>query len=203
MGGIEDLPRKERTSLGALSDFDLTRIISDFGCRFLVETGTGEGVGIEFAGKAPFEQVFSIEKSHALAIKVAFRNARNQKMTIILGRSERGLKEALAEIPAEAPVIFWMDTHPTFETDLLPSPLERELRLIARLRDISRDIFLVDDLRLYEDGAFEEGPCPTAEKAPAPYRNLDFVEDILGTTHQVNRLIQRTGYLCAFPINRA
>lgn len=203
MGDTEDLPCKERTGLGVLSDFDLARMIADFGSRFLIETGTGEGVDIEFAKTFRFEHVYSIETSLTLAIKVAFRNAQNQKMTIIHGRSERGLKEALEEIPQDAPVIFWMDTQPTFESHVPPSPLERELRLISRLRDTSRDIFLIDDLRLYEDGAFEDGPCPVDQLAPPTFRDLHFVEDILGATHQVNRMIQRTGYLCAFPANRA
>jgi hypothetical protein len=194
---------EERTGVGVLSDFDLARMIADFGCRFLIETGTGEGVDIEFAKNFPFEHVYSIEKSLTLAIKVAFRNAQNQRMTIIHGRSERGIKDALEEIPQDAPVIFWLDTQPTFDHDLPPSPLERELRLISRLRDTSRDIFIVDDLRLYEDGAFEEGPCPVDQVAPPPFRDLHFVEDILGATHQVSRLTQRTGYLCAFPANRA
>jgi len=59
-----------------------------------------------------------------------------------------------------------------------PSPLERELRLIAGLRDTSRDVFLIDDLRLYEYGAFDEGPCP--DMAPPALRSLDFIDDILG-----------------------
>jgi len=203
MGGIDDFVGKERTDLGALSDFDLARMISDFGCRFLIETGTREGADIEFAGSLPFEHVYSIEKSHTLAIKVAFRNARNHKMTIIQGRPERGLKEALEEIPLEAPVFFWMDSHPTFETATRPSPLERELRLIARLRNTARDIVLIHDLRRYEEGDFEEGPCPAEQRVPAALRNLDFVDVLFGATHSVDRLTRRTGYLCAFPKSRA
>ncbi len=185
--------------MGELSDFQLDRLIADYGCRFLIETGTGEGVDIEFAGTFPFEHVYSIEKSHKLAITVAFRNAMNQKMTIIHGHAERGLKMVLEEIPLEVPVMFWLDTHPTFEDAQPSSPLERELRVIAGLRDTARDIFIVDDLRLYEDGAFEDGPCPPDLAAPSAFRDLHFVEDILGATHQVNRLVRRTGYLCAFP----
>lgn len=185
--------------MGVLSDFQLDRLIADFGCRFLVETGTGEGGDIEFAGTFAFEHVYSIEKSHERAIKVAFRNAQNQKMTIIHGHSERGLKMALEEIPDEAPVIFWMDTHPTFEDGRLPSPLERELRLIVSQRDVARDIFLIDDLCIYERGAFEEALAEPNPIAPEAFRDLNFVDDILGDTHQVSKLVRRTGYLCAFP----
>lgn len=185
--------------MGTLSDFDLGRIIADFGSRFLVETGTGKGTDVSFAGTFPFEHVYSIEKSHGLAIQVAFRNASNQRMSIIHDHAERGLEIALGEIPAEAPVIFWMNTHPSFGGDARSSPLDRELRLIAGLRDVSKDVFLIDDLRLYEDGPYGDGSCPAEQMAPPQLRDLHFVDDILGPTHGITRLFQRTGYLCAFP----
>lgn len=174
-------------------------MITDFGSRCLVETGTGTGADIEYAARFDFDQVYSIEPSHKLAIQVAFRNARNQKITILQSRIERGLKDALEDIPADAPVIFWMDSHPDLRTIAPPSPLERELRLVAGLRDISHDVFLIDDRRVYEDGDFVDGPCPPEQRAPESMRRLDFVEEVLGATHHLTRLTQGTGYLCAFP----
>ncbi|PKU25971.1 hypothetical protein CWS72_02175 [Telmatospirillum siberiense] len=185
-----------------MSDFQLERLIADYGCRFFVETGTGEGVDAEFAATFAFDHVYSIEKVHGLAIKVAFRNARNLKMTVVHAQAERGLKMVLDEIPPHAPVLFWMDTEPSFDASQSSSPLERDLRLIASLRDVVGDVFLIDDLRLYESGVFEDGPCPVEAMAPSGQRNLDFVEDIFGKTHHLQRLARQTGYLCAYPIRR-
>jgi hypothetical protein len=196
--------------MGVLADFDLERLIADRGCRYLVETGTGAGRGVEFAARHDFIQIYSIEIMHKLALDVALRFAADPKVTIIHGKSERGIKEALAEIPAQAPVIFWLDAHyPGADFRLaaydaeknhdVRLPLERELRLVAQLRDISRDVFLIDDLRIYEDGPYDEGACP-AVSLPAPeLRHLRFVDDILGPTHLIERLYRRTGYLCAYP----
>ncbi|MDR3441306.1 hypothetical protein [Telmatospirillum sp.] len=179
--------------MGTLSDFNLTRMIADFGSRFLVETGTGSGKDAEFAADFAFEQVYSIEESQKRAIKVAFHNARRRNLTVLHSRNERGLKDVLNEIPIDAPVIYWLDSHPS------PHDLECDLRLIATLRNIARDIFLIDDLRTYEAGDYDDGPASIDEMVPPARRNLAFVDEILGQTHLVNRLSQRTGYLCAFP----
>ncbi len=186
-------PAMEERNLGTLADFDLARIIADFGTRFLVETGTGSGGDVEFAAGFPFDHVYSIESSHKLAIQAAFRNARNQAMTILHGRNGRGLKDVLNEIPAEAPVIYWLDSHPSAHD------LEQDLRLIVSLRSASRDVFLIDDLRIYQDGDYGDGPCPPEQQIPPYRRNLEFVGELLGASHDISTMVQRTGYLCAFP----
>lgn len=186
--------------MGILADFQLDRMIRDFDSRFLVELGTDDGRDIEYAASFDFHHVYSVEKSHRKAIDVAFRNARNQRMTIVQGGIENAIPLILDEIPADASIIFWMDSHPIFDDMTPSSPLEKEFRLITSIRDPSRDIFLVDDLWRYEDGNFEEGACPVELAAPPFLRNLDFVQDILSETHQITRLPQRTGYLCAFPV---
>lgn len=197
--------------MGVLSDFDLAGLISEYGCRFLIETGTGLGKSVDFAAEHKFDQIYSIEIMHALALQAGLRFAKNPMITIIHGKSEKGLREALEEIPQEAPVIYWLDAHfpgadfrlaayRDEKNEIVRLPLERELRLLAELRDISRDVFLIDDLRIYEDGSFEEGPCP-ADHRPAPeYRHTHFVDEILGATHRFERSMRRTGYLCAYPV---
>jgi hypothetical protein len=196
--------------VGVLADFDLADLMHRYGCRYLIETGTGLGKSIDHASQFPFEQIFSIEIMHSLALQAGLRFAKNPAITIIHGKSERGLVEALEEIPGDAPVIYWLDAHfpgadfrlasyRDEKNEMVRLPLERELRLLSGLRDISRDVFLIDDLRIYEDGAFEEGPCP-ADHRPAPeYRHVRFVQEILGGTHQLEKSLRRTGYLCAFP----
>ncbi len=199
--------------MGVLSDFDLAGLIGQYGCRYLIETGTDLGKGVDFAAQYPFDQIYSIEAKHALALQAGLRFAKNPSITIIHGKNERGLREALEEIPAEAPVIYWLDGHSPGvalpaganleeKTEEFRLPLERELRLLAGLRDISRDVFLIDDLRLYEDGAFEDGPCPAEHRLAPEYRHTRFVDDLLGATHRVARTLRRTGYLCAYPQRR-
>lgn len=204
------MPRKE-DKVGVLSDFDLAGLIRDWGCRYLVETGTGAGNNVEFAAQYSFDQIYSIESKHAAALQAGLRFSKNQAITIIHGKNERGLTEALGEIPVACPVIFCLGGHrPGAEFQSFPGtdpagippilPLERILRLLSGQRDVSRDIFLIDDLRLYEDGAFEDGPCPLDQRPAAEYRHTRFVEDLLGSTHRLERSSRRSGYLCAYPL---
>jgi hypothetical protein len=196
--------------VGVLSDFELDRLIADYGCRFLIETGTGLGKSMDHAQAFDFEQIFSIEIVHSLALQAGLRFAKNHKITIIHGKSERGLKEALEEIPGEASVIYWLDAHfpgadfrlanyKDERNETIRLPLERELRLLSELRDIRHDVFLIDDLRIYEDGPYEEGPCPADHRPAAEYRHTRFVDEILGPSHNLERSYRRTGYLCAYP----
>jgi len=122
--------------MGVLATIDLARLVADFGCRYFVEFGTGDGAGIARAGDLAFEHAYSIEPSHGLAIKAAFRHAECQTMTIIHGRAERGWREVSPEIPADAPVLF------VFNPQTLP---ERDLAMLADARDLRRDVLLVDD----------------------------------------------------------
>ena len=199
--------------MGVLADFDLSQLIADYGCRYLVETGTGIGRGVEEAVKHDFLQVYSIEIMHNLALDVALRFADNPLVTIIHGKSEKGLQEVLEEIDPDTPAIFWLDAHypgadfrmASYDSERnhdLRLPLEREMRLLAASRDISRDIFLIDDLRIYEDAAYDEGNCKP-DQLPAPeFRHVRFVDELLGKTHRIERSLKRTGYICAYPLRK-
>lgn len=200
--------------MAVLSDFDVVGLMRDWRCRYLVETGTGAGKNIDVAAELPFEQIFSIEGKHAVALQAGLRFSKNQSITIIHGRNERGLAEALDDIPAAAPVLFLLGAHAPggefrsfTETDkdgnprLLP--VERLLRLLIGRRDIARDVLLIDDLRIYEDGSWEDGPCPDDQRPAAEYRRAGLFEDLLGGSHRLERLFRRTGYLCAYPQGRS
>jgi hypothetical protein len=183
--------------MGALTDFDLRHLITDYGCRVLVETGIGKGQATDEAAELDFLQIFAIEPQHKRALDVALRHAANHKITVIHAKIERGLAEALAEISSDHPVLFWLAAHQP-GGDGRPK-LEDQLRQIGAARDIRHDIILVDELRLYEDGAYDEGPCPDGTRPLPEFRQLAFIETVLGQTHDIQRSRRRGGYLCAFP----
>ena len=203
----------EEASVGALSDFDLDRLITSYGCRSFVETGTGIGRGVEFASRSGFDRIVSIEIVHKLALDVAIRFAKNHKVTIINAKSVRGLREALDEMPPEVPILFWLDarfpgadyglkSYDAERDETLRLPLESEIRTLAGLRDLRRDVFLINELRLYEDAAYEEGPA-SPDRLPLPAnRHLRFVDEIIGATHRIERFTRGAGHLCAYPLDR-
>jgi hypothetical protein len=190
-----------------VSYIDFKDIIDRYDCRHFIETGGGEGVGVEQAQGVGFTHLYSIERDHARALTTAFRHASNRAITIIHGRPERGLKAALGELPARDAVLFHLNA-PLREEDLRAAethrrlPLERQLRLIAETRDFARDVFIVDALRLYEDGAFEAGACRPEDRPVAELRDLGFIDELLGRTHRLERSYRQAGALHAYPAGR-
>jgi hypothetical protein len=184
--------------MGLLTDFDLRHLITDYGCRILVETGTGAGKGVDEAAELDFLQIFSIEPQHKSALQVALRHAANHKVTIVHAKIAPGLNEVLDEMADGESAIFWMDAHHP-GADGRP-PLESQLRLICGRRDVSRDIFLIDDLRLYENGIYDEGPCLEQSRPSREFRDLGYIDALFGKTHEIQRSLRRTGYLCVYPL---
>jgi len=169
--------------VGALGDFNLNGLKADFGLRHLVGVGNGDGAWVDAAADLGFDHIHTIESQHKLALQTALRHSSRQDITMIHARSEKGLREALEEVSAGAPTLFWLDIdYPGADARLQAEPdarLERELRLIASLRDMSRDVLLVDDLSFYQG-------------------DLGFIAAVL-PDHQIERSPQGTGVLIAIP----
>lgn len=198
--------------MSVLKDFDIERLKADFGLRYLVELGTGDGDGVDCVKDMGFDHVYSVESRHKPALKVALLHSLRQDITIIHARTSRGLLEVLEEIPAEAPSLFWIDScYPGCDAGQLfdapertggvPLRIERDLRQILAARPAGRDVILIDDLFLYDDDAYQ-GPFPVdAPKIPAAYRSLAFIEPLLKDSHALHVVMTGGGTLCAFPLN--
>ena len=148
----------------------------------------------------------------AVAAIARERFASDPRVRILNEASESALARVLPTIGRDRPILFWLDAHfPGADFGLagygdernpdLRLPLERELDLIARLRRPCRDVILVDDLRIYEDGPFEMGNVPEfAQTLPPDRRNIDFIaRGPLTATHEVQKLYQHTGYALILP----
>jgi hypothetical protein len=120
--------------MGSLSEIDLNGLIEAHDVRYLVEFGTGQGEDAAYAANFAFDHIYSLEGTHKLAIQAAFRHAANQKMTFIHGKGERGWRQVFPEIPAEMPVLFLLDGE----------QIEQDLAAIAKYRNVSRDLFLIE-----------------------------------------------------------
>ena len=75
--------------------------------------------------------------------------------------------------------------------------LEAELKIISENRDITNDVFIIDDLRIYADlpgGSWEFRSTAGAE-------NHDFIETLIGKTHLLVEHHQDQGYMLGFPLS--
>jgi hypothetical protein len=193
--------------MGFIHQFDLSRIIREYTIRYFFETGTWKGDAVAFALQFPFDKIISAEIVPGIAREASLRFQGESKVKICEASSTSAL---LSELPfLKGNCLFWLDAHfPGADAglegyDAMPEeeirlPLEQELAVIHHLRQHFRDVIIVDDLRVYEDGPFENGAAP-ADTLPRNSRNLEFVHRLFGATHTQLRSYKNEGYLLLIP----
>jgi hypothetical protein len=194
--------------MGSLYRFNLAALQKSLGLAVFIETGTGNGDSLAHAAEAGFDRLFSIEIS-AVACKAAERRfAQDPRIEIIGADSLAGLTRILAALaPTDQPALFWLDAHfpgapnlATYDAEPNPDlrwPLETEIQLLRRVRPTSRDVIIIDDLRIYIDGPFGRGNADPLVRAPS--RGLDFIVDPFKQTHNYSIMWEDEGYMMLSP----
>ncbi len=120
------------------------------GLRILVETGTYLGDMIA-AAKDLFDEIYSIELNPKFYDIARKRFARTRHVRIVLGDSGEVLGRVLSGI--KGPCLFWLDGHYTRGKFAIKgdreTPIEKELRHIARHPLKLEHVILIDDARDY------------------------------------------------------
>jgi hypothetical protein len=193
--------------MGELFIHDLNPYLNEFKCVSFVETGTGKGTGIQYALQHPFKSLYSIEYISDLyeECKEKFTDSR---LTLLNTDSLTGLESILEEL-GEGRCLFWLDAHfpgadfhfnsydYLSDEPKLHKPLKYEVELIASKRPNSKDVFIIDDLQIYEDGPFELLNQEFKDK----YGDLgiEFIEEAFGKTHDFSRDYRHQGFLILTP----
>ena len=197
--------------MGFINRFDLNFFISQFGCRYFVETGTGQGISLKHAAShLGFKTCFSCEIMEELFHKIQPLTA-DPRIVIEQASSETFLRNLLPRLDGQVPCLFWLDAHfPGADFGLrkfweekdeqIRLPLEREMQIIRDARPEGQDVILMDDLRIYENGRFENGNVPPeANTLPSSARNIQFIYRIFGDTHRIIRCYWDEGYVILLP----
>lgn len=163
--------------MGKLAHFNIEKLIKSFDLSVFIETGTAYGDGLAFAAQFDFNKLCSIEYDQGLYNICSEKFKDNNKINLLWGDSKTGL-EAILEQGVEGNILFWLDSHfhlastvgneETFNAgeESLRYPLQDELDLIKRFRSNSKDVIIIDDLRIYENGPYECGNLPTFINKP-------------------------------------
>lgn len=114
-----------------------------------VETGCYQGDGLDFAHSIGFTKLYSCDINESYV-----KQSRQRVPQAIISHqvSIDFLKDVIPTIQGSC--LFWLDAHyPIYyglasEDQLTRFPLLEEVQLICQLRDISRDVFVLDDLRV-------------------------------------------------------
>jgi hypothetical protein len=195
--------------MGSLSRFELDRYRRHYSLTTLFETGTLHGHGVQQALDNGFEFVYSVEIMDEFFDKCVERFSANDNVTLLKGHSADMLDLALPSIKGN--IFFWLDAHfpgadgglrdyNSESDETLRCPLETELRIIAKHRRGASDVFLIDDLQIYEEGPFESGGLP-ARVARPPGANIDFIHELFADSHHIIKLYYDEGYVLLLPID--
>jgi len=182
--------------------------IENYNISSFVETGTGLGdtVAYVLSNSKNLIDVLSVEIYKDIANKASERFQNYTNCKIINNNSYDGLLEILPSLKER--VLFFLDAHfpgadfgyTSYGDDIeinLKLPLQRELELICSNRDTSRDVFLIDDLRIYEEGNYELGNWP--KENGAVHTGIDFIYDYLAKTHNIQKHSFCSGFITILP----
>lgn len=173
-----------------------------------IETGTGLGDTVDYVVKNLNKNIsiYSIEIYEEIADKARRRFINSQNCNILNGNSYEVLADLVPKLSGNC--MFFLDAHfpgadfgyTKYSDDIEHNtklPLQKELELICSLRDTKSDVFLIDDLRIYEEGNFEMGNWP--KENGAVHTGIDFIYDLLGNTHNIQKHYFFSGFVTILP----
>lgn len=192
--------------MGTLNLFPLSSYIETYRIENFVETGTYKGEGLEYASRFNFKKLFSVELMEVFYNESFGRFSEDGRITILKDNSVEGLDKITSGMNERC--LFWLDAHlpnhydPSYGDDYkgqkkLLIPLEDELRTIKKNKDISNDVFIMDDLRIYKDGNYQSGIWEGSEETKI--NGIDFIHQILSETHNIQEDLRDEGYLICTP----
>jgi len=195
--------------MGELYLHNLGDYIQKYGCSVFIETGTGKGTGLSFASAFPFKKLYSIEFVESLFFECVLKFKKDDRVSLINNNSIAGLSSILCENVIKDPCLFWLDAHfPGADFGFnsydylkefkdLHKPLEKELETICSLRPNAKDVFIIDDLQIYEDGGFEL--LNLEFKKAYGESGIEFIERLFSATHNFTRDYRHQGFLILTP----
>lgn len=205
--------------MGLLREHKLTDYIDRYNLKYYFETGTGKAECLEYALRYPFEEYWTVDIDEDL-IEESFKKFQNmsKNINLLIGKSIDILDEYIPQIPKESPTLFYLDAHfpgadfqkCTYEESIREHkkdafPLEEEVDVILEKRDISKDVFIIDDLVLYEEGDFECLKVGCVWEYGWLQEELDlktdskFLYEKFEKTHDFKKDLRSQGYLIITP----
>jgi len=196
--------------MGELKKFDLKYYIDKYNIKTFIETGTYKGDAIKYALNFGFEKIFSIELITSIYQECVEIFKNEDRVILLNDNSINGLKKILTSYNVGI-TLFWLDAHlPQIHKEFDNSieinynknkdiliPLEKELYTITNNKDFSKDVFIIDDLRIYERGPFERGEW--LEIINFYPDGIKFVFDMLDKTHFIVCSYNDEGYIICTP----
>ena len=188
----------------------IKNVLDFYDIKNFVETGTGQAEVVRSVYEA--DETLNI---HTIEVVEEIFDQNKIKFSYLkdgswhLGTSFKILPTILPTFDGNT--LFWMDAHfPGADFGLSSYgeekdmdkrlPLKRELESIVQSRDVSHDVFVIDDLRIYEDGPFETGNWDERTKYGGD--GIGFIEEMFEDTHYIGRSYNAQGSVISFPVTK-
>ncbi len=197
--------------MGQLNEAIQVKNVLDFyNIDNFVETGTGAAEVVRSISSIKSDlNIHTIEIIEEIFNKNKISHSYLTNVNWHLGQSSEVMPEILPQL--EGNTLFWLDAHfPGADFGLASYgdeedldtrlPLRSELEIIVKGRDVSNDVFVIDDLRVYEDGPFETGNW--AERNLYGGDGIAFIEDLFEDTHFVVRSYNKQGFVILLPVSK-
>lgn len=194
--------------MGSLTRFNLPHIKNVMGLDTLVETGTGLGDSLAWAVRAGFSQLHSVEQVPKLFETCRQRFVEQPSVHLRQGDSLTFLREISAMELHHA--LFFLDAHfaggadfglTTYAESAAKDesyPLLDELKALLEC-NLSSSLIVIDDVRMYFEGAFQTGECPEFARRWSEKDSLLALLKHLDSTHTAHLLREDDGYLVVVP----
>ncbi len=128
--------------------------------KIFIETGFGQGGGVQAALKAGFEEIWTIEAYETPQVRAMGLYGDNKKVTVVAGDSGVVLPMLLDDI--NDVITFWLDAHytqsvdtPKIITDVCPIMVELEA---IKNHHINTHTILVDDMGFFRRNWWRDRP---------------------------------------------
>ena len=188
----------------------IKNVLDFYDIKNFVETGTGQAEVVQTVVEADETlNIHTIEVIPEIYDKNKINFSYLKDVNWHLGTSFDILPEILPDL--KGTTLFWMDAHfPGADFGLSSYgdekdddkrlPLKKELETIVENRDVSNDVFVIDDLRIYEDGPFGDGNWEDREKYGGD--GIEFIEELFDETHYVVKSYNAQGSILLFPVSK-
>ena len=197
--------------MGQLNEaIQIKNVLDFYDIKNFVETGTGKAEVVQSVVEADDSlNVHTIEVIPEIYDKNKINFSYLKDVNWHLGTSFDILPEILPDL--KGTTLFWMDAHfPGADFGLSSYgdekdddkrlPLKKELETIVENRDVTNDVFVIDDLRIYEDGPFGDGNWEDREKYGGD--GIEFIEELFDETHYVVKSYNAQGSILLFPVSK-
>ena len=197
--------------MGQLNEaIQIKNVLDFYDIKNFVETGTGQAEVVQTVVEADDTlNIHTIEVIPEIYDKNKINFSYLKDVNWHLGTSFDILPEILPDL--KGTTLFWMDAHfPGADFGLSSYgdekdddkrlPLKKELETIVANRDVTNDVFVIDDLRIYEDGPFGDGNWEDREKYGGD--GIEFIEELFEETHYVVKSYNAQGSILLFPVSK-